>query len=115
LFKTIEQISPDVIFEEIPPGKIEAVYTGTRQTTLEVEAIKAYLKKHPDTSHYLVDLDIEHATEKQIKTVVDGIYFICKDYSPEYNYLDGLIPYWSEKYGFPFLNNDRCCEIIARK
>src|SRR5436190_446949 len=115
LFKIIEQISPDVIFEEIPPGKFEAVYAGTRQASLEVEAIKAYLQKYPDTYHYPVDLDIEQATEKQIKTEVDGIYFICKDYSPEYNYLDGLIPYWSEKYGFSFLNNDRCSEIISRK
>ena len=115
LFKIIEQISPDVIFEEIPPGKFEAVYAGTRQASLEVEAIKAYLQKYPDTYHYPVDLDIEQATEKQIKTEVDGIYFICKDYSPEYKYLDGLIRYWSEKYGFPFLNNDRCSEIISRK
>jgi len=115
LFKIIEQISPDVIFEEIPPGKFEAVYAGTRQASLEVEAIKAYLQKYPDTYHYPVDMDIEQATEKQIKTEVDGIYFICKDYSPEYKYLDGLIRYWSEKYGFPFLNNDRCSEIISRK
>ena len=115
LFKIIEQISPDVIFEEIPPGKFEAVYAGTRQASLEVEAIKAYLQKYPDTYHYPVDLDIEQATEKEIKKEVDGIYFICKDYSPEYNYLDSLIPYWTEKYGFPFLNNDRCSEILSRK
>lgn len=115
LFKIIEQINPDVIFEEIPPGKFEAVYAGTRQASLEVKAIKAYLQKYPDTYHYPVDLDIEQAAEKQIKTEVDGIYFICKDYSPEYNYLDGLIPYWTAKYGFPFLNNDQCSQIISRK
>jgi hypothetical protein len=115
LFKIIEQISPDVIFEEIPPGKFEAVYEGTRQASLEVKTIKAYLQKYPDTHHYPVDLDIEQATEKEIKKEVDGIYFICKDYSPEYNYLDSLIPYWTEKYGFPFLNNDRCSEILSRK
>jgi hypothetical protein len=115
LFKIIEQISPDVIFEEIPPRKFEAVYAGTRQDTLETKTIKVYLQKYPATHHYPVDLDIEQATEKQIESELDGIPFICKDYSPEYNYLDGLIPYWSKKYGFPFLNNDRCSEIISRK
>lgn len=115
LFKIIEQISPNVIFEEIPPGKFEAVYAGTRQESLEVKTIKEYLQKYPDTHHYPVDLDIEQATEKEIKREVDGIPFICKDYSDEYNYLDGLLSLWSEKYGFPYLNNDQCSELILRK
>lgn len=115
LFKIIEQIRPDVIFEEIPPRKFQAVYAGTRHASLEVGAIKAYLQKFPDICHYPVDLDIEQTSEKQIKIEVDGLYFICKDYSAEYNYLDSLIPHWSEKHGFPFLNSDRCSEIILRK
>ncbi len=115
LFKIIEQISPDVIFEEIPPGKFEAVYAGTRQATLEVKTIKAYLQKYPTVHHFPVDLYIEQTAEKEIKTEVDGIAFICNDYSREYNYLSGLIPYCSEKYGFPFLNSDRCSELIFRK
>lgn len=115
LFKIIEQINPDVIFEEIPPGKFEAVYAGTRLASLEVTTIKAYLQKNPGVHHYPVDLDIEQATEKEIKVEVDGIAFICNDYSEEYNYLDGLLSLNSEKYGFPYLNNDRCSELILRK
>src|SRR5437868_6818855 len=115
LLKIIEQIRPDVIFEEVSPGKFEAVYAGTRQASLEVKAIKEYLQKYPETFHFPVDLDIEEATEKEIKKELDGIHFICKHYCAEYHYLDGLIRYWSEKYGFPFLNNDRCSEIISRK
>ena len=115
LFKIIEQISPEVIFEEIPPGKFEAVYAGTRQTSLEVKAIKAYLQKYPDVHHYPVDLDIEQATEKEIKTEVDGIAFICNDYSREYNHLSGLMSHCSENHGFRFLNNDQCSELISRK
>ena len=56
LFKIIEQISPEVIFEEIPSGKFEAVYAGTRQASLEVKTIKAYLQKYPYVHHYPVDL-----------------------------------------------------------
>lgn len=115
LFKIIEQIKPDVIFEEIPPGKFEAVYAGTRKASLEVETIKAYLLKYPTTHHYPVDLDIDWASEKEIKNEVDGIAFICNDYNPEYRYLSGIIPYWTEKYGFAFLNNDQCSKIIVRQ
>jgi hypothetical protein len=115
LFKLIEQIRPDVIFEEIPPGKFEAVYAGTRQASLEVKTIKEYLQKYPDVHHYPVDLDIEQATEKKIKYEVDGIPLICNHYSSEYNHLDRLMSYWKEFDGFPFLNSDRCGEIILRK
>lgn len=115
LFKIIEQKSPDVIFEEIPPGKFEGVYAGTRHPSLEVKAIKEYLQKYPGVHHYPVDLDIELSTEKAIKQEVDGIAFICNDYSEEYHYLDGLLSLCSEKYGFPYLNTDQCSEIILRK
>ena len=115
LFKIIEQISPEVIFEEIPPGKFEAVYAGTRQESLEVKTIKAYLQKYPDVHHYPVDLDIEQAIEKEIKFEVDGIPIICNHYHPEYNYLDRQMSHWKEFGGFPFLNSDRCSEIILRK
>jgi hypothetical protein len=115
LFKIIEQIRPDVIFEEIPPGKFEAVYAGTRQESLEVKSIKAYLQKYPDVHHYPVDLDIEQAIEKEIKFEVDGIPFICNDYSDEYNNLDRQMSHWKEFGGFPFLNSDQCSEIISRK
>jgi len=115
LFKIIEQINPEVIFEEIPPGKFEAVYAGTRKASLEVKTVKAYLQKYPDVHHYPVDLDIEQATEKEIKQEVDGVAYICNDYSDEYHYLSGMISLQSEKYGFPYLNNDRCSELILRK
>lgn len=115
LSKIIEHISPDVIFEEIPPSKFEAVYTGIRQESLEVKAIKSYLQKRPATPHYPVDLDIEQVIEKEIKFEVDGIPLICNHYHPEYNYLDRQMSHWKEFGGFTFLNSDRCSEIISRK
>ncbi len=110
----MENIGPAVIFEEIPPGKFEAVYKGTRQASLEVKAIKAYLQKYPDVHHYPVDLDIEEAMEKEIKSEVKGIPFICNDYLPEYNYLDCQMSHGQEFIGLPFLNSDRCSDIISR-
>lgn len=115
LYKIIEQICPDVIFEEIPPLKLEAVYSGTRQASLEVKAIKEYLQKYPGILHYPVDLDIDQATDKEIRREVDGMPFICNTYSEEYNYLDGLLSLQSEKYGFPYLNSDKCSDLIIRK
>lgn len=115
LFKIMEQVRPDVIFEEIPPGKFEAVYAGTRQYSLEVKTIRAYLQKYPDVHHYPVDLDIDQVVEKEIRQEVNGVAFICNDYSEEYNYLDRLLSLLTEKYGFPYLNNDQCSELILRK
>lgn len=115
LFKIIEKVNPDVIFEEIPPGKFEAVYAGTRQGTLETQAIKTYLQKYPATHHNPVDLDIEQPIEMEIRNEVCGIDFICKDYNTEYKYLSGLTHYWQEVHGFRYLNTDKCSELISRK
>ena len=86
LFKIIEQVRPEVIFEEIPPGKFEAVYAGTRQESLEVKTIKAYLQKYPATHHLPVDLDLDQETEKLIKRDRQGFYLICNDYNLQYNF-----------------------------
>ena len=115
LFKIIEQIRPEVIFEEIPPGRFEAVYAGTRKASLEIIAIKEYLQKYPDVHHYPVDLDIEESIEKEIKFEVDGIPLICNDYHSEYNYLNLQMSHGQEFGGFPFLNSDQCSKIILRK
>lgn len=40
LYKTIEQIAPDVIFEEIPPNKFYSVYNGSLADSLENSTIK---------------------------------------------------------------------------
>lgn len=115
LFKIIEQISPEVIFEEIPPGKFEAVYAGSRRPSLEVTTIKAYLQKYPGVHHYPVDLDIDEENEKEIKRETDGIPLICNHYSSEYHYLSRLMTYREVCDGFTFLNSNQCGEIILRK
>jgi hypothetical protein len=115
LSKIIEQIHPDVIFEEIPPSKFEAVYAGRRHESLEIKAIKFYLQKYPDTAHHPVDLDIDQETEKQTKCDMQGFYKICKDYNSEYNFLDTNLYYWSIRYGFSYLNDNRCSELLSRK
>jgi hypothetical protein len=115
LFKIIEQISPDVIFEEIPPSKFEAVYAGTRQDSLEVKTIKAYLQKYPDVHHYPVDLDIDQEAEKQGRQEVYEMSSIFNHESHEYYHLSRLNTYWTEKSGFPYLNTERCSVLMLRK
>jgi hypothetical protein len=115
LFKIIEQIGPDIIFEEIPPGKFEAVYAGTRQDTLETQAIKPYLQKYPATYHYPVDIDIEQAAEKKIRNDLARIDFICNTNDTKYKKLSGQILYLQETYGFRFLNSDQFSELISIK
>ena len=88
----------------------------SRNKRIELSSdIKAYLQKYPEVHHYPIDLYIEQATEKGIKQEVEGIAFICNDYCEEYNYLDRQLSLHTEKYGFSYLNSDRCSELISRK
>lgn len=115
LFKIMEKLSPDVIFEETPPIKFKGVYEGTRQSSLETQAIKLFIQKYPATPHYPVDMNIKHTSEIETRIEVYGIDYICKDYSQEYFILSNLINDWSAAYGFRYLNTDKCSELIERK
>lgn len=115
LFKIMEQLNPDVIFEETPPIKFKGVYEGTRQSSVETQAIKLYIQKYPATPHFPVDMDIKHTSEIETRMEVYGIDYICNDYNPEYNYLSKLLIHWSITCGFRYLNTDKCSELIERK
>ena len=75
LYKIIEQIAPEVIYEEIPPGKFTAVYEGALKDSLEVCVIKRYLQKHP-IAHFPVDLDTDKTTEMHIRNSMREIFYI---------------------------------------
>ena len=114
LYKIIEQIAPEVIFEEVPPCKFAAVYNGTRNDSLETNAIKMYLKEHPIV-HIPVDMDIDGMTDKRFKGDSIKMAFVFNNYSPEYKYLTNQLNILSEQFGFSFLNSDSCSELSERK
>jgi hypothetical protein len=46
LYRIIESINPEIIFEEIPPCVFDEYYKNMTRNNLETNAIKIYLKNH---------------------------------------------------------------------
>jgi hypothetical protein len=46
LYRIIEEINPEIIFDEIPSSRYNAHFIGQSVTTLETDAIKRYMKNH---------------------------------------------------------------------
>jgi len=114
LYKIIERIAPEIIFEEVPPSKFAAVYKGSRKDSLETGTIKRYLQQHP-IDHIPVDLDTEEVIDRTIKNHFQKISYTFCYYSPEYNYLSNQLASLSEQFGFPYLNGDQCSRLMERK
>jgi len=86
LYQIIEQIAPDVIFEEVPPSKFDAVYKGLLHDTLETHTIKRYLEKQP-TAHVPVDAEIDEVTDTFTESDYNVMVNIFGRHSSEYRSL----------------------------
>lgn len=105
LYQIIEQIAPDVIFEEVPSSKFESVYEGLRQDSLETYTIKRYLNKHP-IPHFPVDAETDEITDRFIKSDYRVMVNLFGRHSIEYANLFHQRQFFSEKKGFSYLNSD---------
>ncbi|MFN8265054.1 MAG: hypothetical protein U0T11_03220 [Chitinophagaceae bacterium] len=105
LYQIIEQIAPDVIFEEIPSSKFESVYKGLRQDSLETHTIKRYLNKY-STFHVPVDAETDEITDRFIRSDYQVMLNIFGRHSIEYSNLFKQRQLFSEEKGFPYLNSD---------
>lgn len=105
LFQIIEQIAPDVIFEEVPPSKFDALYSGLLQDSLETHTIKRYLEKQP-TSHVPVDADIDEITDTFTKSDYNVMVNIFGRHSSEYRNLYNQRQLFADEKGFPYLNSN---------
>lgn len=114
LYKIIEQVAPDIIFEEVPPNIFAAVYEGRTRDSLETYTIKKYLEKYP-IAHYPVDLDTKETTSKQFRNEVNQMFDLFAYHSTEYNELSDQHSSLVSYQGFPYLNSDRCKELLDRK
>ncbi|WP_293297582.1 hypothetical protein, partial [Pedobacter sp. UBA4863] len=113
LYQIIEKISPDVIFEEIPPSKFEAVYKGLRQDSLETRTIKRYLSRYPAT-HFPVDAETDEITDKFIKNDYRVMVNLFVNYSIEYRDLCIKRQLSSEEKGFSYLNSNEWTYLSKR-
>lgn len=113
LYRIIERVSPDVIFEEIPPGKFDAVYKGLRQPSLEVQTIKRYLQSH-FVPHFPVDLDTDEVDGFFLRSDFQTMSYIFVNYSPEYQRLYNQRQFLANNHGFPYLNSNEWAMLSER-
>lgn len=114
LCNIIERISPDVIFEEIPPNKFLALYEGLNSYSLEQKAIKMYLQKNP-IDHFPVDMNRDDITDEFFRNDYNFMSNIFRYHSAEYKKLSNEWSYQPAQLGFPYLNNQPCKKLLERK
>ena len=108
LYKIIESINPEVIFEELSVDFFYKVYKeGSTPKSNEVIAIREYLKKYP-IKHIPVD-----TLKKDFNKLFDGYEIIAKR-NPEYiNLLNKQLAQIKEN-GYAFLNSSKFDELIKK-
>jgi hypothetical protein len=112
LYKIIESINPDVIFEELPAEIFNTVYKVVQHPNepLEVKAVKRYLLNHK-IRHFPVDInpDLNLQTSD-----IESMFGAFRKYTAFSNIeieLNDLIA----RDGFVFLNSKRCYELLGKK
>lgn len=114
LYNIIERISPDVIFEEVPPNKFDALYKGLINPSLEVKAIMKYLQKNP-IDHFPVDMNRDDLTEEFYVSDFNFMSNIFIYHSAEYRDLSIEWNHQPAQSGFPYLNRQQCEKLLERK
>jgi hypothetical protein len=108
LFKIIEELQPEIIFEELCFDTFSMIYAkGSVPNTIEAIAIKKYIRKYP-VKHFPVDT--YPLNERDLFNGADEI----ANRSPEY------IRLWNEQklmitnHGFNFINSNACFELLDK-
>jgi hypothetical protein len=110
LYKIIERINPDVIFEEMSPSTYNNYYVDMIWKKLESDTINEYLKKR-QIKHIPVDYDDIPKT-----FATDNLPAHQEVERRSYTYRN-LCDYHSScvfQYGFKYLNSDLCSEVQSK-
>jgi hypothetical protein len=108
LYKIIDNIDPEVIFEEIPPSAFDSFYKERTRNNLESEAIIKYLENHK-CEHIPVDLDFIPPESffdkyKNVHKQIERRSNIYKNIIDTYSFYRGV-------YGFKYLNSIECMNL----
>ncbi len=107
LYKIIETINPEVIFEEMPPSAVEDYYINKTVEKLESKTIIKYLETH-NIEHIPVDIDIITPSFLEKNRFMHSR---VESNSFEYRRLiDNDIQY-RYHYGFDYLNSRYCGKL----
>lgn len=108
LYKIIEKIQPETIFEELPSDVFEIIYNmGRSPESLEAITIKRYLKNH-QIDH--VPVDTLHINEAELFNEFDLIESKSNEYAELMKQQLSMII----QNGYSFLNSDECEELNDR-
>lgn len=112
LYKVIEHIAPEVIFEELPESLFDRYYNKNEpiQESLEVTCIKRYLKNHT-AKHFPVDIEV---SSNIVKQEIEYMLDVFGQYDA-YRALEDKQRSMTEMGGFAFLNSKQCMEIFEQK
>jgi len=112
LYKIIESISPEVVFEELSINLFDRFYKGNQllDESLEIKCIKRYLQNY-NIKHIPVDIDVSpDLSTSDIEYMFNTFkkYDVYKKLENEQNLL-------TAKSGFAYLNSNKCSELFDRK
>jgi hypothetical protein len=112
LYKIIESIKPDIIFEELPEDLFIRFYPENQlpYEPPEVKTVRRYLQTH-NIDHVAVDIEVSQSLSIEEIHYMFGMF---KKYNAYKNLEDeqcrGMI-----ENGYAFLNSKRCEELITKK
>jgi len=112
LYKIIERISPEIIFEEISPNEYVAIYKGLRADNLESKTLKRYWQKH-SIEHLAVDIEPDELIDIRLKNEISELFGIFNT-NPKYDRLSIQHNNLTEHFGFSYLNSDQCSVMLER-
>lgn len=112
LYKIIDAISPEVIFEELTKDLSDRIYGHPRlpNEPPEIESIKRYSLNH-NISHIPVDINPNQSLRKE---EIDYMFSFFQQYN-FYKDLEGEQIKMIEQDGFAFLNSEKCMKLFEEK
>lgn len=112
LYKIIETIGPEVIFEELSNDLFDRFYKGNQLSdeSLEIKCIKIYLQNH-NIKHIPVDIDV---SPNLSTSEIEYMFNTFKKYDV-YKKLDNEQNLLTAKDGFAYLNSNNCSELFEKK
>lgn len=112
LYKIIQSINPEVIFEELSFSNFHKSYEEKNLITLETNAIKMYLLEHPikhlPVDTFFLNRSYDEDLEYMYNRILDNIAH--NDPSNPIN----LIAAYASSYGFRFLNSEHNNDLFRK-
>jgi pheromone shutdown protein TraB len=113
LYKIIEKINPEIIFEEISNFRLDAYYTDKTYKSLETNTIMKYLEKH-QIEH--IPVDNHGMTESQVISLYKNFDYMNEQlsYSAEYTELWEKHMSLTIQGGFDYINSNGSDELMEK-